>query len=104
MTRTTTSYYSLIEVSVDDFKKVNAAVIRLLLTLYESGGPMSSRRLYESAGMSRVYGPKMIKKAEQQGYVTRKRVRKPRGEKGNHMMINSLTPKAKRLLNTLELT
>jgi hypothetical protein len=94
-----------IQVSADDFRKVNAALIRLLLTLHESpgGGPMSSRKLYESAGMSRVYGPKVLKKAAQEGYVTRKRVPKPKGEKGNHMVVNTLTPKARRLLDRLDL-
>ena len=95
---------SSIEVTPEDFKRVNAALIRLLLTLYECGGSLPTRRLYESAHMSRTYGNKVIHKAEQQGYITRVKVPKPQGKRGNHMMVNKLTLKAKILLKQLDLT
>jgi hypothetical protein len=92
-----------IQVSADDFKKCNAALLRLLLTLHECGGFLPTRQLYDSAGMSRRYGPTVIKKAVDQGYIKREKVSKPQGEKGNDMMVNSLTPRACRLLERLDL-
>lgn len=54
--------------------------------------------------MSRSYGSKIIRKAKLEGYVTREKVPKPDGQKGNDMMVNRLTAKARALLARLELT
>jgi hypothetical protein len=91
-------------VSPDDFKKINTAMLRLLLALYETpGNALSTVKLFNTADMSTAYGGKIIRKAENEGYIVRLRVPKPRGEQGNDMVVNTLTLKGKKLLKKLQL-
>jgi hypothetical protein len=95
---------SSIQVSPDDFLKVNKALIRILLTLYECGGSLPTRQLYNNASMNWSHGWRMVCKAEREGYINRTKIPRRAGEKGNHMMVNKLTPKALSLLERLDLT
>jgi hypothetical protein len=99
-----TTINNVFEVTPADFKKVNAALIRILLTLYECGGSLPTRQLYNNASMNWSHGWRMVCKAEQEGYINRTRIPRRAGEKGNHTMVNKLTPKALRLLERLDLT
>jgi DNA-binding MarR family transcriptional regulator len=93
------------EVTGEEFKKLNGAMIRLLLTLDECGdGSLPTRQLFESANMSSSWGSRIVTKAKAAGYIERVRVPKSLGQKGNNMMINKLTPKARTLLDRLGLT
>jgi len=94
----------LIEVSypVDDFVRNNKAMLKLMSVLRKyHPHPIPTRRLYELANTSNNYGGVALFKAVRMGYITRKRVEKPLGERGNHMILNSLTPKGEQLLQEL---
>jgi predicted transcriptional regulator len=93
----------MIQVPVGDYLKVNAALIRLLITLYECGGSLLTKKLYDSANMSYSHGTKTIGKAIREGLIKRDTVPKQPGKKGNHMKVSSLTPKGLKLLKALEL-
>jgi len=95
---------TFIEVSADDFKRYNTALLRLLLTLYECGGSLATVKLFETADMSTAYGGKIVTKAAKLGYIKRDRVPKPKGEPGNDMVINTLTTRGTKLLERLNLT
>jgi hypothetical protein len=95
---------ALLQVSPEEFLKVNAALIRILLTLYECGGSLPTRQLYNNASMNWSHGWRMVCKAEREGYINRTKIPRRAGEKGNHMMVNKLTPKALSLLERLDLT
>jgi DNA-binding MarR family transcriptional regulator len=51
--------------------------------------------------MSNNYSYVGLQKAKRMGYITRKKIPKPEGQKGNDMIVNSLTPKGRALLETL---
>jgi len=44
------------------------------------------------------YGQRMIKLGEKNGYIERVKVKVPKGQKGNSIVINRLTPKGKELI------
>jgi hypothetical protein len=92
-----------IAISKDDFKRYNAAMLRLLLCLYECGGSLSTVRLFETSGMSTAYGGKTITKTARLGYIKREKVPVPKGRFGNNPVINTITPKGKKLLKSLQL-
>src|SRR5215207_11356028 len=102
--RRTTRTVVTIEVPPDDFVRCNRAMVKLLLTLYKSkSASMQTMKLYSVAKMSNNYSRLSLRNAERMGYITRKKVAKPKGEKGNDMIVNSLTPKGRALLKTLNL-
>jgi hypothetical protein len=39
-----------------------------------------------------------LRKTEERGYLRREKVKKPKGQKGNHLTVNFLTPKGARLV------
>jgi hypothetical protein len=99
----TTRTVVTIEVSPDDFIRCNKAMVKLLLTLYKSKrASMQTMKLYSVAKMSNNYSRLSLRKAERMGYITRRKVAKPKGEKGNDMIVNSLTPRGLQLLQSLE--
>jgi len=103
-TETESDAEKLIEISypVDDFVRNNKAMLKLMSVLLKyHPHPIPTRRLYDLANTSNNYGGVALCKAERMGYITRKRVEKPIGERGNHMILNSLTLKGERLLQEL---
>jgi hypothetical protein len=105
MRRTTaTRTVVTIEVPLDDFVRCNKGMVKLLLTLYKSKSTsMSTIRLYNAAKMSNNYSRLALQKAEKMGFITRKKVAKPEGEKGNDMIVNSLTFKGHAFLKRLSM-
>jgi hypothetical protein len=105
MRRTTTTRTVItVEVPLDDFVRCNKGMVKLLLTLYKSkSASMQTMELYSAAKLSNNYSRLLLRKAERMGYMTRKKLAKPQGEKGNDMIVNSLTPKGRALLKTLNL-
>ena len=90
-----------VEVPLDDFVRCNKNMIRLLRVLHRKGGELSTVRLYNTASMSNNYSYVGLQKAKRMGYITRKKIPKPEGQKGNNMIVNSLTPKGHALLKAL---
>ena len=83
----------------DDISKHMNAIIRLLRILDKAGDQgLSTRGLLVALKSSR-YGQQTIRIAETHGYVKRVRDVKPKG-KGNLIVMNYITPKGKRLLNS----
>jgi len=86
----------------DDEISDNKAMLKLMVTLYKyHPHPIPTNKLYELANSSNNYGGIVLSKAVQMGFVVRKRVQKPPGERGNDMILNSLTTKGKELLEEL---
>jgi hypothetical protein len=99
MTRTITT----IEVPLDDFVRCNGSMLKLLLTLYKKDGELPTTRLYDVARMSNNYSFIVLQRAERMGFIERKKVPKPKGLRGNDMVVNRLTNKGCRLLSSLDL-
>jgi hypothetical protein len=98
-----------ISIPIDDFVRCNKGLLRLLLALYRKGGGvagnegLSTTKLYKAAGMSNNYSYIVLQRAERMGFIERKKVPKPKGLKGNVMVVNRLTNKGRRLLSSLDL-
>ena len=99
MTTTTTT----IRIPLDDFVHCNKGLLRLLFTLYKRGSELSTTKLYKAADVSNNYSYILLQKAERMGLIERKKVSKPKGLKGNDMVVNKLTNKGRRLLSSLDL-
>lgn len=91
-----------IEVSPSEFARANKGLITLLKAVQKAGDEGTSTRklLYDEIKMI-GYGQTLIKRAEKEGYIKRKEVKKPVGQKGAHLVMNYLTPKGKKLLSQL---
>ena len=88
-----------IEVSAEDFARINKGLIHLLKAIDGNpGGSISTVRLLTKL-KSTGYGQHIIRRAVRDGYVVRKE-RRPQG-KGNYLVVNHLTPKGKALLEKL---
>lgn len=83
----------------NDISKHMNAIIRLLRILGKAGDKGMPTRGLLSALKSTRYGQQTIRIAEKHGYVKRVRDVKPKG-KGNLIVMNYITPKGKRLLNS----
>jgi hypothetical protein len=73
-------------------------MLRLLAALSKNYG-IPTRQLLEGEFNGMDLHREIIE-AERLGYVKRVKVEKPKGEKGNHLMVNLLTPKGKRIVKT----
>jgi len=51
---------------------------------------------------SRTYGGKILRQAEELGYIERKRISRPEGMGGHYYVMNSLTDKGRKLLQELK--
>jgi DNA-binding MarR family transcriptional regulator len=96
----------MIDVSPADFLKLYRGMVRALRAIEKAsrsdpGRGLPTRKLSQDVFNSRTYGWKVLKQAEKLGYIKRKRVQKPKGQRGNYMVMNYLTPKGRRLLQEL---
>jgi hypothetical protein len=91
---------SKVEVSTEDFVKMNQGLIHLLQAIDSSSpdGSISTVKLLTKL-KSTGYGQYIIKRAVREGYIARKE-QPPKG-RGNYLVINYLTPKGKALLRKL---
>ena len=88
-----------IELSAAGFPRINKGLIHLLQAIDDNpGGSISTVKLLTKL-KSTGYGQHIIRYAVREGYIVRKE-RRPEG-KGNYLVVNDLTPKAKALLNKL---
>ena len=88
-----------IEVSAEDFARINKGLIHLLEAIDGNpDGSISTVKLLTKL-KSTGYGQHIIRRAVRDGYVVRKE-RRPPG-KGNYLVVNHLTPKGKALLDKL---
>jgi hypothetical protein len=92
-----------IEIPLDEFARYNTSMLKLLQTLYREGGSLPTQVLYAHAHKSNNYSRPWLLKAERMGYITRKKVPMPKGKPGNNKIINTLTPKGRKLLTSLDL-
>jgi hypothetical protein len=75
------------------------------LKAIEQAGPgvgLPSRKLGEQVLGSRSHGWKILRQAEEIGYIKRKKVPKPKGKGGHYYVMNYLTPKGRKLLKELK--
>jgi hypothetical protein len=72
------------------------ALIRLLAIIDKHRDGIPTRRLLQQAGANEFH--KLIMTAESEGYIRREQVKKPAGQKGNHMTANHLTPAGKKIV------
>lgn len=100
-----------LKISTTDFMhKDNEALVKLLITIRytettansmkRSLDGISTRKLCERAFDSRSYGLRIIKRAEEAGYISRTVQKHPQG--GGAKRMNSLTDKGRQLLKQLE--
>jgi hypothetical protein len=76
----------------------NAALLRILMLLRAAGDKGIPTVQLLNRLNSTNYGQRMIKLGEKNGYVERVKVKVPKGQKGNIIVINRLTPKGKLLM------
>ena len=94
----------MIDVTVRDFLSIpgNRGLVRMLTTLAEAGPQgLPSRRVGELVFNSRQYGHRVLKRAEELGYIERKKARR-KGSRGHPFVMNTLTPKGRNLLRELK--
>jgi hypothetical protein len=95
----------LIQVTADDFKRSHAQLVKLLKALDKAEPQgLSTRKLCENVLNSKAYARKnsLIDQALFLGYISRKKVRKPKGQVGNPIWtVNYITSKGKNLLDQL---
>jgi hypothetical protein len=76
----------------------NAALLRILMVLRVEGDKgMPTVQLLNRLN-STNYGQRMIKLGEKNGYIERVKVKVPKGQKGNIIVINRLTSKGKGIM------
>lgn len=73
-------------------------MLRMLVEISKHRDGISTRRLLAATGANEHH--RVLRAAADQGYVNRDRVRKPKGQKGNCLMINFLTPKGEEAVKT----
>ena len=83
-------------------RRVNVGLIRLLVALRdEENKGLSTRELLERI-KSVDYGQRMIKKAEEEGYIKRVAEKRDRGARGeSHVVVNYITPKGRDFVNKI---
>ena len=74
-----------------------------MLKAIEDAGPsgLPTRKGSEKVFNSRTYGWKILKQAEELGYLERKKARR-KGSRGHPFVMNYITPKGRKLLRELE--
>jgi hypothetical protein len=102
----TTNELTTIKVTAADFRKTHAQLVKLLKALDKAGpnGGLSTRKLCEQVLNSKAYARKnsLIDQAVALGYITRKKVKRPKGLVGNPLWtVNFISPKGKQLLDQL---
>jgi|SRR6266508_2855432 DNA-binding MarR family transcriptional regulator len=96
---TTASVSPKVEVSIEDFARMNQGLVHLLQAIDSSpGGSIPTVKLLRKL-KSTGYGQHIIRRAVKDGYIARKE-HPPKGS-GNYLVINYLTPKGKTLLRKL---
>lgn len=76
---------------------MNRGLIHLLEIIDQSPeSQISTRKLLEAINSGDLH--RLIKKAEELGFIKREKVKKPKGQKGNNMVVNSLTEEGRVLL------
>jgi hypothetical protein len=89
--------------------KERKSMLRMLTIVGRYGEQRETRRGGGGAGIStrpllkelKANGlHKLLSAAQKRGYIHREKVKKPKGEKGNHLMLNHLTPKGERIVKT----
>lgn len=85
-----------IEVSVQDFAASHKGLIHLLKTVDKAGGKISTRKLLSAMRDWGYHGHKMIKKAEEEGFIEREEGESERGQ--FPPIYNIITTKGKDLL------
>lgn len=90
----------MIDVTPSDFLKLYRGMIRMLEAL-EKAGPsgLSTNEASLRVFNSRQYGNRILKQAEQMGYITRERLDNAKG--GHYYVVNKLTPAGRKLLQEL---
>jgi hypothetical protein len=74
-------------------------MLRMLTIVVESGSKgIATRRLLEKLGANGLH--RLLPAAQKRGYIKRVKVKKPKGQKGNYLMVNLLTPEGKRIVKT----
>jgi len=101
---TTTPTTTTIEIPLEEFARHNTSMLELLHALYLGGGSLHTTALYTRAHKSNNYSRPWLLKAERMGFITRKEVPTPKGKRGNVRIVNTLTPKGRKLLSSLGLT
>ena len=82
-------------------RRINVGLIRLLVVLSKSEEGLTTRDLLDKI-KSVDYGQRMIKKADQEGYINRVEQKMDRGGRGSsHVVVNYITPKGNELLKKL---
>jgi hypothetical protein len=89
----------------DTFIRDHTGLVRLLIAVNRAGKRgISTRRVCEQVFNSRSYGLEMLKEAAKQELITRSTPVPPgKGERGNWLVVNKITPKGRRLLKNLQL-
>ena len=94
-----------IRVTAEDFLRSHGQLVKLLEALDKAGNDgLFTRKLCEEILNSRAYARKdsLIDQAVALGYITRKKVKRPKGQIGNPVwVVNYITPKGKQLLDQL---
>jgi hypothetical protein len=94
-----------IKVTPQDFLRSHKQLVKLLKALNKAGlNGMSTRKLCENVLGSKAYARKnsLIDQALSLGYISRKQVRRPKGQVGYPVWImNYIAPKGKQLLAQL---
>jgi DNA-binding MarR family transcriptional regulator len=85
----------------DPYKTIlhmNQGLIHVLEIIEQApnGGKISTRELLRQINSDRMH--KLLKRAEELGYVKREAARMPEGKKGGTMVVNSLTAEGRELL------
>jgi hypothetical protein len=76
---------------------MNRGLIHVLQIIDQApNGQISTRKLLETINSGDLH--KLIKKGEELGFIERKKVKNPKGQKGNNMVVNSLSPMGYKLL------
>jgi DNA-binding MarR family transcriptional regulator len=80
---------------------MNRGLIHLLYIIDKApNGQISTRKLLDGINSRDLHH--LIKKGESLGFIRREKVPKPKGERGNNMTINSLTPEGRALLRVAD--
>jgi hypothetical protein len=89
----------------DAYIRENTGLVRLLIAVNRAGKRgISTRRVCEQVFNSRSYGLEMLKEAAEKKLITRSDpLPVPKGQRGNLLVVNRITPKGRKLLAKLQL-
>jgi hypothetical protein len=96
----------MIQVTADDFRRTHEQLVKLLEALNNAGPTgTSTRKICEKVLKSKAYARKdsLIDQAVALGYISRRKVKRPKGQVGNPVWtVNYITPKGEQLLDALD--